>query len=202
MSKSETKKNRSPHEHDSLPKKYVLIGFASTGKTTCGKLLAERLSYAFVDLDEEIVKRFEADTGRRLTCRAIYADRGDEGFGNLERRSLEEIYRLSPMVLATGGGAPLRPANRQMLHEAGSIVYLKAKPETIALRMSAKGAPLSMGGASDLETIRAHCEMRDRIYASMADYVVDSDGLSPEQIVEKILGRPTPGSSTGVGGEK
>lgn len=194
--------NRSSGESPSQTRNYVLIGFASTGKTTCGRLLAKRLAYSFVDLDEAIEKRFEAETGHRLTCRALYAEKGDEGFGNLERQSLEEIHRRQSMVLATGGGAPLRPANRELLHRAGFIVYLKAQPETIAIRMSVKGAPLSMGGSADIETIRAHCKMRNRVYTSMASYIVDSDGLTPEQVVERILGRSIPGSSTGADGKK
>lgn len=193
---NKSKSNRPSGKDRSETQNYILIGFASIGKTTCGKLLAERLSYSFVDLDEAIVKRFEAETGQKLTCRAIYAGEGEERFAELEQRSLEETVRSGPMVLATGGGAPLRPENRKLLSGAGYIVYLKAKPETIAKRMSAKGAPLSIGAAADLETIRAHCEMRNRIYASMADYIVDSEGLTPEQVVDRILYRPAPGSST------
>ncbi|MBL8447107.1 MAG: shikimate kinase [Zoogloeaceae bacterium] len=95
------------------------------GKTTVGRELAKRLGFRFLDCDHEI----EARTGVKIPT--IFEIEGEEGFRRRESHTLEELTRESSVVLATGGGAVLRPANRAMLRERGVVVYLEVPPQIL-----------------------------------------------------------------------
>lgn len=95
------------------------------GKTTVGRELAKRLGFRFLDCDHEI----EARTGVKIPT--IFEIEGEEGFRRRESLTLEELTREASVVLATGGGAVLRPANRAMLRERGVVVYLDVPPQIL-----------------------------------------------------------------------
>jgi shikimate kinase len=103
----------------------VLVGMMGAGKTTVGRELARRLQYRFLDCDHEI----EARTGVKIPT--IFEIEGEEGFRRRESQALDELTLESGIVLATGGGAVLRPANRALLHERGVVVYLDVPPQVL-----------------------------------------------------------------------
>jgi len=103
----------------------VLVGMMGAGKTTVGRDLARRLQWRFLDCDQEI----EARTGVKIPT--IFEIEGEEGFRCRESQTLEELTREQGAVLATGGGAVLRPANRAMLRERGLVIYLEVPPQVL-----------------------------------------------------------------------
>src|SRR5688572_19454706 len=110
------------------------------GKTTIGRALARRMSKAFYDSDHEI----EARTGVRV--QVIFEIEGEAGFRRREAESLERLTGLDNIVLATGGGAVLEPANREYLSSRGCVIYLHARPAELAKRLARdKTRPLLQG---------------------------------------------------------
>jgi shikimate kinase len=105
-----------PVEHRAL----FLVGMMGAGKTTVGRRLARRLGWAFVDADREL----EARLG--VPIATIFELEGEAGFRRRESALIDELTARGPMVLATGGGAVLDPANRAALHGRGRVVYLRA----------------------------------------------------------------------------
>jgi shikimate kinase len=103
----------------------VLVGMMGAGKTTVGRDLARRLQMRFMDCDHEI----EARTGVKIPT--IFEIEGEEGFRSRESQTLDELTREQGVVLATGGGAVLRPANRALLRERGLVIYLDVPPQIL-----------------------------------------------------------------------
>ncbi|OZB71513.1 MAG: shikimate kinase, partial [Thiomonas sp. 13-64-67] len=99
------------------------------GKTTVGRTLAQRVGLRFIDSDHEI----EREQG--CTISALFSRLGEAGFRDIEARAIDALTQLEGIVLATGGGAVLRPENRKALHERGTVVYLRASPDDLAHRL-------------------------------------------------------------------
>jgi shikimate kinase len=116
-----------------------LVGFMGSGKTTVGRLLAERLGWSFIDVDERIV---EAE-GRTLP--EIFADGGEAAFRAAEERALRDVVKAADAVVATGGGLFSRPGNRQLIAETGNwSVFLDVPWQVLEARLgrSDPGRPL------------------------------------------------------------
>src|SRR5689334_9789562 len=113
----------------------TLIGYRGTGKTTVARLMAARLGWEAVDLDDEI----ERAAGKSIA--AIFADDGEQAFRDHESAALAACAARPRIVLATGGGVVLRAANREILRQmhngGGQIAWLRASPETILDRLTA-----------------------------------------------------------------
>ncbi len=165
----------------------VLIGYRGSGKSTVGRLLAERLGFAFVDTDGLIEQR----TG--LTIREIFADQAEEGFRNLETQVILEVAGQDRQVISTGGGAVLRDENIQALRQSGKLVYLTASPDVLWARIFADlhrhATRLRMDPDTGLQQVRTALLLRDPIYARVADATVDTTGRSPASIVDRIITR-------------
>jgi len=162
-----------------------LVGYRCAGKTTVGRWLADRLGWSFVDSDEEIVR------AHGMTILHIVRAQGWEGFRLKEKDALSRIARLDRHVVATGGGAVLDPENVRQMKDTGTVVWLKADPETIRRRLDADGAagPLrpsltSTGTEQEVEAVLAE---RTPLYREAADLEVETDGLAPEDIGRRIL---------------
>lgn len=163
----------------------ILIGYRATGKTTLARLLAERLGWQWIDADVVIEQRAGKSIAR------IFAEDGEPAFRDLEAEVMAELCGRSQLVLAAGGGAPLRPETRARMREASHVVWLTASPETIHARMSgdattaARRPNLTQKGA--LEEIVDLLEKRTPIYRETAHVTIDTEGKSPEQIAREIL---------------
>ncbi len=159
----------------------ILTGFMGTGKTSLGKLLAEKLGRCFIDLDQKI----EQDTG--LTIPQIFEMYGEKYFRELEKKAVEEVSQRRNLVIATGGGTVKDEENIRMLKSSGMIICLTTEPEEIFRRTERRGErPVLDESAEDrLATIKKLLAERQKFYAQ-ADYTVDTTEWSPLQIMNDI----------------
>jgi shikimate kinase len=163
----------------------TLIGYRATGKTTLARLLAERLGWDWIDADVEIERRAGKSIAR------IFADCGEPAFRDLEAQVIADLCRRDRLVLAAGGGAPLRPESRRAMREGGKVVWLTARPETIRARMTADATTAarrpSLSNRAPLAEIVELLAKREPIYRESADWVVDTEGRTPEALVTEIV---------------
>lgn len=139
------------------------------GKTTVGKKLAKALNWQFLDLDQQI----EKSTG--VTVTTIFEIEGEAGFRQREAQALAQVAAEADLVIATGGGVVMNPANRARLAASGYVVYLHAPPEQLYARTRHdKSRPL-LQVADPLARIRSLAEKRDPLYREVADLVVESN---------------------------
>lgn len=154
-----------------------LVGLMGAGKTTVGKLLAKHLHKQFIDSDHEIEKR----TGVKINV--IFELEGEDGFRAREEAIVDELTRLQGIVLATGGGVVLRQANRLVLHDRGTVIYLRANAEDLWRRTRHdKNRPLLQ---TDNPRVRLQelLTARDPLYREAAHLIMDTD----EQNVQKLV---------------
>lgn len=160
----------------------ALVGMPGSGKSTVGRQLAHRLGVGFVDLDH----RLEQIIG--TTIRSFFETEGEERFRDLEARVLAEVAQEpGGLVLSTGGGAVLRPENREVLRQMGAVLYLRASPEEIFKRVKYdRTRPLLQGG-NPLEKLRDLYAQRDRLYRETAHYVIETGRPTVSTLVNMIM---------------
>lgn len=158
----------------------VLIGFMGSGKTTISQLLGKILAKPVVDLDQAIVKQ----AGSEIT--EIFNRHGEQYFRQLEHDSLKRIITESG-ILATGGGTPLRADNAEILATSGAkVVLLEASGETILERLKTDcSRPLAKQMAK--QQLLALNQARQSHYQQCADLTIQTDKLTPKEVVAKIL---------------
>lgn len=153
------------------------------GKSTIGRLLAKELHLPFKDSDKEI----EVRTGANIPW--IFDKEGEPGFRDRETAMIVELCHENGIVLATGGGAVMRPENRQALHNGGRVVYLHASIEQQVARTSRdRNRPL-LRNANPEKILRDLLAVRDPLYREIADLVVETDERPPRMVVLDILER-------------
>jgi shikimate kinase len=159
----------------------LLVGMMGAGKTTVGNLLAQRLGWPYRDSDADV----EADTG--LTVPEIFAREGEDAFRAAEARVLAEACASAvASVVSVAGGAVLNPDTRRRISRCGTVVWLRARPETLAARVGdGAGRPL-LGEDPAAALVRLN-DVRAPLYAEIADVVVDVDDLAPEAAAERVL---------------
>ncbi len=159
----------------------ILTGLMGTGKTTIGRLIAERLERPFLDLDDRIV----AQAGKSIS--EIFAQEGEAHFRALEAAACPELGSPCGLVVATGGGAALDPANRAALASGGMLVCLDAEPQVIVQRLGGQdGRPL-LSGPDRLARVAALLAQRTGVYETIPLHV-DTSRLAPEAAAERIMG--------------
>ncbi len=159
----------------------VLVGLPGSGKTTVGKQLARRLKLAFVDSDHVIEERLGC------SIREFFEREGEDRFRDVEQEVIDELSRGQACVLSTGGGAVLRPANRQHLHDRGRVVYLRSTPEDVYRRVRHdRNRPLLLV-ADPLQRLRDLYDARDPLYRETAHYVIDTGRPSVATLVNVIV---------------
>jgi len=165
----------------------ILIGYRATGKTTLARLLSGRLGWEWVDADVEI----ERWAGKPIV--RIFAENGESTFRDLEAEVIAVLCRRKRLILAAGGGAPLREENRRAMRKSGKIVWLKARPETILARMSADattpGRRPNLTRQGGLAEIVQLLNVREPIYRELADVELDTDEKSPRELAAAIVDR-------------
>jgi shikimate kinase len=168
------------------PVNIVLIGLRGTGKTVCGKLLAQRLRWPFVDTDEVIQER------SGMNIREIFAGEGEAGFREREVGVVRETATADRTVIATGGGAILDPRNVAALRDRGFVVHLAAHPETLWKRIltdrqSPATRPVLTRADGGLAEIKGLFHDRAGAYCAARDVEVSVEHRAPEQVVSAIL---------------
>jgi len=146
-----------------------LIGLPGAGKSTLGRQLARRLRKHFVDADTELEQRLG------VSIPTIFEIEGEAGFRDREEAVLADLTALAEIVLSTGGGAVLRPSNRERLKENGTVIYLHAEPATLYARIRhSRNRPL-LQTADPLARLGELYRQRDALYRETAAFVVESD---------------------------
>lgn len=163
-------------------RRVVLLGFMAAGKTTVGRVLAERLGWDFVDLDAHIVLR----TGKSVE--AIFRH-GEHAFRAEEAAATAEIAGRQRMVLAPGAGWITNPELPAALSKGTAYVWLRVDAATAVLRARRETAvrPLLADGDPE-DTARRLLAAREPLYAARADLAVDAVGRAPEDITREIEG--------------
>jgi shikimate kinase len=161
-----------------------LVGFMGSGKTTIGRLLADRLGWSFADLDDDI----EASAGTPITY--IFSERGETEFRKIESESLlvriRQVERGIPFVIALGGGAFAQPQNYTLIQDAGISIWLDCPLEVLKQRVArADHRPL----AKDLEQFELLYYQRLEAY-SRADFRIPITCDEPEPALEAVLALP------------
>ena len=164
-----------------MRKPIALIGMMGCGKSTMGRLLAQRLGAPFLDLDEEI-ERFE-----ERTIPEIFAASGDAGFRLCETAALRRALALSPRVIATGGGIVTREENVSLLRERALVVWLCRPLEEMIADVSAEGRPNLAGGKE--ERMRTLYAVREPLYRAAAQLCFDNR-MSPDEAAQQLVQEP------------
>ncbi len=160
-----------------------LVGPMGAGKSTVGRVLAERLNYQFIDSDHEIERR----TGANIPM--IFDIEGEQGFREREEQVIDELTQRFEVVLATGGGVVEREVNRQHLRSRGFVIYLKSPVEYLIQRTRHdRNRPLlqTENPAQVLTNLMAR---REPWYLEMADLVVETQKMSVHRVVKRIIER-------------
>ena len=166
-----------------------LTGYRATGKSSVGRELARRLGREFADTDAELEKRIET------TIASYFAEHGEEAFRDEESAALESLEGLvsgpGGAIVSTGGGIILRPENVDWMRSRGSVVWLRARPETIRARLESDpdtaAARPGLTGSSAVDEVEAVLESRRSLYIATADHAIETDDLTPAEVVQAIL---------------
>jgi shikimate kinase len=152
-----------------------------TGKTSVGKLLAEKLGYQFVDTDDLIEQR----VGMKISD--IFAVYGEPYFRDVETEVVKEVAKKDKFVISTGGGVVLRKVNMDELRKNGIIINLTAKPETIYNRLKNQpGVRPLLNKPDPMNEIIKLLSQREEYYKN-CDLRIETDNFTVEQIVQQIL---------------
>ncbi len=161
-----------------------LVGFMGSGKSTVGRLLAERLGWPFVDLDAE------NESAQGTSILEVFETRGEAEFRRIEREALRGHVKTiecgRPCVLALGGGAIAQPGNYELIENNGVTIWLDCPFETVCRRVApAAHRPL----ARDPATFAQLYESRREAYAR-ADYRIPVESDDPAEAVEAVMRLP------------
>lgn len=160
-----------------------LIGFMGAGKSAVSACLHKRYGMELLEMDQEIERR----EGMKIS--RIFESRGEEYFRRAETDLLGELQGRSGLVVSCGGGAAMRPENVALMKQAGRIVLLRAKPETILKRVSENDDRPLLRGRKTAEGIRELMDRRSPVYEAACDLAVDTDEKSVDEICREILNR-------------
>ncbi len=158
----------------------TLVGFMGTGKTTAGRILARRLGYRFIDVDEEI----EREQG--VSISHIFSELGEGYFRMLERGKINELSRRPGLVISAGGGAVIDERNIEAIKTGGVIVCLTATPDAVMKRVgNSAGRPL-LNVPDPMSRIIELMAAREQFYRK-ADFTIDTTAMTPKDVAEEII---------------
>ena len=159
----------------------AVYGFMGVGKSTIGKLLAERLGYDFIDMDTEIEKREET------TISEIFRVQGEPRFRDLETTLIKELSQQDGLVIACGGGAIANTENAEVLGKASRMVYLTATIEEIIERTNHDNTRPLLEVENPVTIASELIERRKPVYTKYAEITIDTTGKTPDEVVEMVL---------------
>lgn len=159
----------------------ILIGPMGAGKTTQGKWLARHLGMDFIDLDVCI----EQSTGTDILH--IFETEGEAGFRKRESETLAAVLCRDNLVLSTGGGTVLAEANRAVLKQCGTVIYLHLPPEMQLQRLASDRKRPLLQTPDRAERLQELSEIRTPIYRQCADITLDLSRIPMSQVRHRIL---------------
>ena len=161
-----------------LPERIILIGFMGSGKSSVGRILADRLGYELVDTDALLEERAGAPIPR------IFREQGEQAFRALESEVLAAVADRRRSVIATGGGAPAHPPNRDFFTRGDVVFHLRVSLKTARQRTGENAdRPLL---AQDPEAVRRLYQGRQSVYEELGQSV-DTDGRTPNAVADEIM---------------
>ena len=163
------------------PGTIFLVGMMGAGKTTVGRALAARMRRPFIDTDKVLVER----TG--VPVATIFEIEGEEGFRKRESAILDEASREPGAVIATGGGAVLAAENRALMRSRGTVVYLRARLESLWHRTRHDTARPLLATPDPRGTLESLLQVREPLYMEAAHVVVDTGSQSAATLVSRLV---------------
>lgn len=157
-----------------------LIGMMGSGKTTAGKLLAEKTGREFVDIDLMIEEE------KQMSIADIFSKFGEPEFRNFEKEAVKKLLKTNGLVISTGGGLAIDEENMDNLKKMGPVVWLHASPEETLQRVSKTEKRPLLNVKKPLEKIEFLLERRKRYYGR-ADFKIDTTGKSPARTADEIM---------------
>lgn len=160
-----------------------LVGLPGGGKSTVGRQLARRIGAQFIDADTVLEERIG------MPIRKFFEEHGEPAFRDHEEAVIDELTspRKDVLVLATGGGALLRPANRERLRQRTTVVYLRSTPEELHRRLKHDTQRPLLQVADPLAKLKELYQQRHPLYEQVAHYTVDTGRPSVGTLVNMIL---------------
>ena len=160
----------------------VLIGLMGAGKTTVGRLIAQKLQRPFVDTDDVV------ENTEHRTIAQIFAADGEREFRRLEAAAVRSVAALRGQVIAVGGGAVLDPGNVTQLRSTGDLVLLDADPSILADRVGdVSTRPLLTEAVDTGAALRRLRDARAAAYADAAAHAIDTTGRTPQEIADAVV---------------
>ena len=163
-----------------LTKPVVLVGMMGAGKTSVGRLLAQKLGLPFIDADSEIEQAAQA------TISEIFERDGEAVFRSGERRVIARLLEGPLCVLATGGGAFMSDETRGKIHERAISIWLRAELDLLVRRVGRRRDRPLLNTGNPRDTLAKLLEVRSPIYGE-ADITVESGDQAPEQVAEAVI---------------
>jgi len=160
-----------------------LVGMPGSGKSTVGRHVARQLGVEFVDTDHLIEQRIGC------SIREYFELHGEPAFRDVEQAVVSEATAMTHVgVMATGGGVVLREANRDLLRERTTVMYLRTMPDDLARRLrNDTHRPLLQGGGDAARRLRQLFQERDPLYRRAAHFVIETQRPSVHGLVNMVL---------------
>lgn len=161
----------------------ILIGFMGCGKTTFGGWIEKNYARPLIDTDSIIVLE------QHKAVNDIFAEHGEAYFRNLETDCIRKLIadEVHDTVISVGGGLPISEQNGELLRELGTVVYLRARVDTLVRRLSHDNTRPLLAGGNIEERINELMGKRAGIYMKRADLIIDTDDISFENMYERIV---------------
>jgi len=172
------------HNDGTLGESYVLIGFMGSGKTTIGIKLSYKLRMVVEDTDKLIENKY----GRKIS--EIFEKDGEAAFRDMETNLLKELAeKKGKCIYSVGGGTPIRKENREWLKKMGKVFFLRVTADTVYERLKDDTTRPLLQGDDPKTKIETLLSARKEFYEEAADYIIDVDGKSLDEIVKEILSK-------------
>jgi len=157
-----------------------LIGFMGSGKSTVGKILAQKIGFLYIDLDTVI----ELSEGMKIS--RIFEEKGQDYFRKVESEVIYKIYNNTGCVFSCGGGVVLNEKNMDIIKKSSIVVFLSVNAETVFERLKEDGnRPLLATGNREVK-IREMLDFRQPLYLKYADIAIDANQITPGEAAEEI----------------
>jgi len=164
--------------------KIFLIGYMGAGKTTIGKILAQKLHWQFIDLDLFIENRYRKKIGE------IFVEKRESEFRELERNALQEVAQYENVIVATGGGVPCFFDNMELMNRLGYTIYLQVPVDELTKRLEIckHNRPL-IKDKSSMEIkqfVTENLSIRE-LYYKQASFILNTENLVKQQDIDTIV---------------
>ncbi|MGI8907163.1 MAG: (d)CMP kinase [Candidatus Sumerlaeaceae bacterium] len=163
-----------------MPGNVVLIGMMGSGKTTVGKLVADRTGREFIDLDQMIVDK----AGQEIS--EVFDALGEDAFRQMETECLREVRAATHAVIATGGGVVTRAENRRILRDLGTVFWLDAPADALLDRIGDDESRPMLRGGDPLKRLEVLQAERREHYADASNIHLDTTEFTPQELADRI----------------